>query len=99
MRIIAIKSLKEFWTKNGKKDSEQALKAWYAEVRHEKWKNSADIKKKYKNASIINKNRVVFNINGNKYRLVVAIKYEFQIVFIRFIGTHEEYNKVDVKNI
>ena len=99
MRIIAIKILKEFWIKSEKKDSEQALKAWYAEVKHEKWRNSAEIKGKYKNASIINKNRIVFNIKGNKYRLVVAIKYEFQIIFIRFIGTHEEYNKIDVKNI
>ncbi len=99
MRIIAIKTLKEFWVKNGKKDLEQALKAWYAEVKHETWKNSAEIKRKYKNASIINKNRIVFNIKGNKYRLVVAIKYEFQIIFIRFIGSHEEYNKINVKNI
>jgi len=63
------------------------------------WKKPNDVKKKYRNASILNNNRVVFNINGNKYRLVVSIKYEFELVYIRFIGTHEEYNNINAEII
>ena len=99
MRIIAIKKIKDFWNKPKYKDSEQSLKAWFYEVKKEQWKSPNDIKFKYRNASIIQNNRVIFNVKGNKYRLVVAIKYEFKIIFIRFIGTHEEYDKIDAKNI
>ena len=97
MRIIAIKTLKDFW--KTRKDSEEPLKAWYHEVKKEVWKGSNDIKKKYKSASILSNNRAIFNIKGNKYRLIVAINYNLQIVFIRFIGTHEEYNKINAKEI
>jgi mRNA interferase HigB len=99
MRIIVVRTIKNFWSKIKYKDSEQALKAWFYEVKKEKWKSPNDVKKKYPKAGIINNNRVVFNIKGNKYRLIAAIKYEFQIIFIRFIGTHEEYDKIDAKNI
>ena len=99
MRIISVKKLKEFWDKKGREDSEHALRAWYTEVKKEKWSKASDIKKKYQTASIINKSIVIFNIKGNKYRLAVAVKYDFKIVYIRFIGTHEEYNKIKVKNI
>jgi len=99
MRIIAIKTIKDFWKNPKCKDSEQSLKAWYHEVKKDEWKNPNDVKRKYKNASIIKNKRVVFNIAGNKYRLVVAIKYDFQIIFIRFVGTHEEYNKINSETI
>ena len=99
MRVISIKTIKDFWENKDFKDSEQSLKSWYAEVRREKWKSPHCIKQKYKNASVIGENRIVFNIKGNKYRLVVTVKYDFKIVFIRFIGTHNKYDKIDAKKI
>ena len=99
MRIISGKTIKDFWEDKRYKESEQSLRAWYHEVKKEKWQTSHDIKKKYKSASLLSNNRVVFNIKGNQYRLIVAINYDFQIVFIRFIGTHEEYNKINANKI
>lgn len=99
MRIIAVKTIKDFYSKEKYKDSEQSLKTWFYEVKKEQWKVPNDIKKKYKSVSIISNNRAIFNIKGNKYRLIVAIKYDFQIIYIRFIGTHMEYDKIDAKNI
>jgi len=75
------------------------LKAWYSEALKAKWKKPSEITKFYRTASIIENNRVVFNIKGNKYRLVVAVKYDFEIVYIRFIGTHTEYDKINTKEI
>ncbi|MFA5359224.1 MAG: type II toxin-antitoxin system HigB family toxin [Patescibacteria group bacterium] len=97
MRIIAVKTIKDFWQNH--KDSEQPLTAWYHEVKKEQWNSPHDIKKKYKNASILKNKRVVFNIAGNKYRLVVAVKYDFRIVYIRFIGMHEIYDKINAETI
>ena len=97
MRIIAIKILRDFWEKH--RNSEQSLRAWYYEVKREKWRSSRDIKENYKSASILSNCRVVFNIKGNQYRLIVSINYDLQIVFIRFIGKHEEYNKINAKEI
>jgi len=99
MRIISVKTLKDFWEKEKYKNSEQSLKSWYYEVKKDKWKSSHDVKDKYKSASILSNNRVIFNIKGNRYRLIIAVNYTFQIVFIRFIGTHEEYNKINAKEI
>ena len=99
MRIIAIRTIKKFFDTPKYKDSEQALKSWFWEVKREEWKTPNDIKRKYKTASILKDNRVIFNIKGNKYRLVVEIKYELQIVYIRFVGTHENYNKIDAQKI
>lgn len=99
MRIIAFKTLREFFERPEYYDSEVPLKVWYHYTKSAEWKNSNDLKKQYKNVSIIGDGRVVFNIKGNDYRLVVAIDYEFQTVFIRFIGTHKQYNKVDAKTI
>ena len=99
MRIIAIKTLKDFWNNPRYKDSEQSLKAWFYEIKKEQWDSPHDIKIKYKNVSIIQNNRAIFNIKGNKYRLIVAIQYKFKIVFIRFIGTHKEYDKINGQNI
>lgn len=103
MRIIAPKTLKGFWEKleeaNMRQQAEQALLSWYAEAKSADWKTSADIKAKYKSASILKDSRVVFNICGNKYRLIVRINYPFSIVYIRFIGTHKEYDKINVEEI
>lgn len=88
MRIIAKKTLREFWEAHA--DCEQQLKSWFQESSRTEWKSPNEIKQEYPSASILNDNRVVFNIKGNKYRLIVKINYEYQIVWIRFIGTHSE---------
>ena len=97
MRVISRKALREFWTIHP--DAQQALQAWFADVKQSNWGSPAEIKTIYRNTSIVANNRVVFNIKGNKYRLVVAIQYEFKIVYIRFIGTHQEYDKIDVTTV
>jgi mRNA interferase HigB len=86
MRIISRKTLREFWEKHP--DVEQALQAWYHDTRKAVWKTPLDIKNVYRNASFVGNNRVVFNIKDNQYRLVVAIQYQYGIVYIRFIGSH-----------
>jgi len=96
-RIIAKRTLKEFWEKYA--DSEQYLKTWYETAKNADWKNPKDIKKTYANASILTDNRVVFNIKGNSYRLIVKFQYEKEWAFIRFIGTHADYNKINAKTI
>lgn len=97
MRVISIKKLKDFWQKH--RDAEQQLKAWFAEAKKSLWKKPADVSALYRTASILKNNRVVFNIKGNDYRLVTAINYDYQIVYIRFIGTHAEYNKINAEEI
>ncbi|MFA6376958.1 MAG: type II toxin-antitoxin system HigB family toxin [Candidatus Paceibacterota bacterium] len=99
MRIISVKTIKDFWENDKYRDSEQPLKSWYHEAKQAKWKSPNEIKSKYRSASILNNNRAVFNIKGNRYRLVVAVNYHFQIIFIRFIGTHKEYDKINAQNI
>ena len=98
MRIIALKALKDHWLRSHRSDSEQPLKAWYAVANEADWANFAQVKKQFGSASSVG-DRVVFNIAGNKYRLVVYVNYEFRIVYVRFVGTHAEYDKVDVKNV
>lgn len=93
MRIIAKSTLKAFWTKH--KDCEQRLKSWYKEVAEASWSGPNDIKKDYPSASFLANNRVVFNIKGNHYRLLVRINYAYKIFWIRFIGTHAQYDKVN----
>ncbi len=99
MRVISIKKLRDFWSKPEYKDSEHSLRAWYSEAKKANWKTPDDIKNQDRNASFLANNRVVFNIKGNDYRLIVAIKYEFQIVYIRFIGTHKQYDKINAEVI
>ena len=99
MRIIAFRTLREFWLTRDYADSETSLRSWYHDAKSSNWKNSNELKQHYKNASIVGEGRVVFNIKGNKYRLVVSIDYEFQVIFIRFIGTHNKYNTIDAKTI
>ncbi|MBZ5551746.1 MAG: type II toxin-antitoxin system HigB family toxin [Acidobacteriia bacterium] len=93
MRVIALKTLRRFWERHP--HARQALQAWYQDAVHATWKSPADLKSVYRNASILAKNRVVFNIKGNQYRLVVAVQYQFGIVYIRFVGTHSECDKID----
>lgn len=97
MKIVAVGTLRDFWEKHP--DAEQSLKAWYDEARAATWASPAEVKAKYGNASIVGKNRVVFNIKGNSYRLIVAVAYKFQAIYIKFIGTHAEYDKVDAASV
>ena len=97
MRIISKSTLVDFWTKEP--EAEQGLKAWLAEARNAEWRTPADIKAKYGSASILKNGRVVFNIHGNAYRLVVWINYEFFTIYVRFVGTHAEYDKIDAETI
>jgi mRNA interferase HigB len=97
MRIIALSTLRDFWQRHP--DSEQALQACYHDAKAVQWVSPNDIKQRYANASIISNSRVVFNIKGNRYRLIVAVKYASGIVYIRFIGTHADYDKVDAKTV
>ncbi len=99
MRIIAFRTLREFFEKPEYSDSETSLKAWYHDAKTAEWKNPNELRQQYKNASFVGEGRVVFNIKGNDYRLVVAIDYEFQVIFVRFVGTHNQYDKIDAKKI
>lgn len=96
-RIVAKSTLREFWEKHP--DSEQYLKTWYHIAISAKWRNPNDVKGTYANASILKNGRVVFNIKGNDYRLVVKFNYQKQWAFIRFIGTHKEYDRIDANMI
>jgi mRNA interferase HigB len=96
-RIIAKSTLREFWEKHA--DSEQYLKTWYDTAKNAKWLSPNDVKQTYISASILKSGRVVFNIKGNSYRLIVKFNYEKQWAFIRFVGTHAEYDKIDADTI
>lgn len=97
MRVIAKKILRDFWEVHS--DCEQQLKSWFRETCKAEWKNPNEIKVEYPSASILNENRVVFNIKGNKYRLIVKINFDYEMVWIRFIGTHAEYDKINADKI
>jgi mRNA interferase HigB len=97
MRIIAKSTLRAFWTRHP--DAEEPLLAWYREVAKEDWSQPAQVKEKYRSASIVKGSRVVFNIKGNDYRLVVRINYPYRVVYVRFVGTHVEYDAIDVEEV
>ena len=97
MRIIAKRTLPEFWEKHN--DCEQQLKAWYRESERAEWTTINQLKAEYPNASILKDNRIVFNIKGSNYRLIVKFSFEYQIGWIRFVGTHAEYDKIDANHI
>lgn len=97
LRVIAKKILREFWERHN--DCEQQLKSWYQEASNAEWTNPNEIKSEYPSASIIGKDRVIFNIKGNSYRLIVRINFDYQMLWIRFIGTHAEYDKVNAKTV
>ena len=98
MRIIARRTLKAFWEDPRYRDAEQPLRAWHTEVKRAGWRTPAQIKAAHRSASVL-ANRVVFNIAGNRYRLVVAVKYTAQIVFVRFVGTHARYDAIDAEGV
>jgi mRNA interferase HigB len=97
VRIISRKTLREFWEKHN--DCEEQLKSWHRETEKSNWNNPNELKREYPSASILENNRVVFNIKGNNYRLIVKINYEYKIIWIRFLGTHSEYDKIDATNV
>ncbi len=97
VRIISKRKITDFFNKH--KETKSQLEAWYHETKNAEWKKPQEIKQKYASASIIGNNRIVFNIKGNKYRLVTEINYRMKIVYIRFIGTHKEYDKINAEEI
>ncbi len=100
MRIIALSTLKAFWTHTpAYRDAEQPALAWYRQASAADWLQPSDVKADFGNASILQEGRVVFNIAGNKYRLIVWINYDYRVVYVRFIGTHKQYDKIDAKTI
>jgi mRNA interferase HigB len=99
MHVITKGPLQAYWTRSGREDAEQPLKAWYAEARTARWKTPADIKAVYPSASILADNRVVFNIGGNKHRLVVHVNYGSGTIFVKFVGSHREYDSINVVTI
>ena len=97
MKVIAVSTLRRFWERHP--DSEQPLKAWYDEAKNASWTIPQDIRNRYASASFVGHNRVVFNIKGNYYRLIVAVAYRYQAIYIKFIGTHAEYDRIDAATV
>lgn len=97
MRIVSSRVIRDFYLRNP--DSKASLTAWHDEAKNANWNSSHDIKEKYRNASFVGDKRVVFNIHGNKYRLIVAVAYRYKAIYIKFIGTHPEYDKVDAETV
>ena len=97
MRIIALRVLREFWQNHP--DAEQPIRTWYDKAKRATWTTPSDVKTAYRNASFLANNRVVFNIKGNDYRLVVAMHYDRQIAYIRFVGTHRQYDRIDATSV
>lgn len=96
MRVIALKRLKDHWQMPGRGDSEQPLKAWFAIASAASWKNFAELRAQFGSASAVG-DRVVFNVAGNKYRLAAYVNYEFYTIYVRFVGTHREYDSLNIK--
>ncbi len=97
MRIIALGTLRDFWVRHP--DALEPLSAWYSVASRVRWSSPADVKAAYRSASVVAGNRVVFNIKGNDYRLVVAMRYDRQIGYIRFVGTHNQYDRIDATTV
>lgn len=97
MKVIAVSTLRRFWARHP--DSEQPLKAWHDEAKHASWTKPQDIRNHYAGASFVGNNRVVFNIKGNDYRLIVAIAYRYGAVYIKFVGTHAAYDRVEAATV
>jgi mRNA interferase HigB len=97
MRVIAKRTLQAFWRRHP--DAEGPLFAWYRETEKAAWQGPTSIKDKYRSASFLKGNRIVFNIKGNDYRLVAKVNYPHGIVYVRFVGTHAEYDKIDAEEV
>ena len=102
MRILSRKTLRAYWEAYEGADQsalEQALKSWYREVKKAQWSNANEVKQKYRNASILKRGRVVFNVCGNKFRLIVGVNYSVKVVYIKWVGTHAEYDDIDAEEV
>ena len=97
MRVFSFSRLREYWTEHA--DAEEALREWYRDADRADWSSPQDIRDAYANASFLPGNRVVFNIRGNNYRLVVRINYPYRQVYVRFVGTHAQYDRIDAETI
>jgi len=97
MRIIALKALRDFWERHPQ--AEVPLRAWHAIASRAHWRSPADVKAAYRSASFLRGNRVVFNIKGNEFRLVVAVHYNRGLIFVRFVGTHQQYDRINAEDI
>lgn len=99
MRIISHRKIRDFYESKGREDSKIALERWYQIAEEAEWKNFSDIRVDFPNADYVGNQHYVFNIKGNNYRLIVVIKFTINRIFIRFVGTHKEYDKIDCSNI
>jgi mRNA interferase HigB len=99
MRIISVGTLRDFWTRSGRRDAEEPLRAWVHIVRAARWSKPTDIKQMFRSVDILQNGRAIFDIGGNKYRLICSIHYRGERVYVRFIGTHQEYDKVDAASM
>jgi len=100
MRVIALSTLKEFWEQNpNNSDATEPTLAWYRHALKADWASPTEVKQDFGSASILKDGRVVFNIAGNKYRLIVWVNYAYRVVYIRFIGTHAQYDQIDAQSI
>lgn len=99
MKVVSRPKLRDFWERPECQDAKQPLLSWLKEVERAEWKGPADVKKLYRSADLVGDGRIVFNIGGNKYRLVVWVKYSIKLVLIKWVGTHEEYDLVDVRKV
>ena len=99
MRVIAKSTLRRFWQRLGHADARGPLESWHDEALKARWTSPQDVKRHYAHASICGNNRVVFNIGGNKYRLVVEMQYRAGIAWVKFVGTHQDYDRIDVETV
>jgi mRNA interferase HigB len=99
MRVISKKTIKDFYEQPIYAEGKDSLESWYKEAINATWNNPNEIKEQYCNASVVGNNRIVFNIYGNKYRLIVKINYYAKVIYIRFIGTHKQYDKINAQEI
>ena len=99
MRIISVNTLKVFWEKVAHRDAEQPLRAWIKVTKAARWEDPPAVKKTFNSADVLKRGRVVFDIGGNKYRLVGWINYAYQVLYVRFIGTHKQYDDIDADNV
>jgi mRNA interferase HigB len=97
MHVIAVKALREFWERHP--DAEGSLRAWYDEARRARWQSAQDIRARYAHASFVGTERVIFNIGGNKYRLIAVVRCRTATIFVRFVGTHADYDRIDARTI
>lgn len=99
MRIISVNTLRDFWEQSANRDAEQALRTWIKVTRSANWSTPADVKKTFNSADVLKGGRMVFDIGGNKYRIIGRIHYASQIIYIRFIGTHRQYDQIDANEV